>query len=236
MSKYFKQDEIERRCLSAAELRLDGGVKPKITGYAAVFNTVADIGGWFREVIKPGAFAKTIKEADVRALWNHDPNYVLGRNKAGTLRLHEDDKGLAYEIDPVDTTWSKDLIVSMRRGDVNQSSFGFSVEKQDIDYEQNKRTLLEVRLFDVSVVTQPAYETTTAQVRSLFQKVATPKESVKWTEFDSIIAKIKAKADLTEDEYRIMQTYFPTLQMPVRADEVPADNWKRLMVKAQMLQ
>ena len=164
-----KADEIERRCLARSELRVDGE-KPKITGYAAVFNTWADIGGWFRESIKPGAFTKTIQEADVRALWNHDQNYVLGRNKAKTLRLWEDSKGLAVEIDPVQTTWAADLMASMKRGDVNQMSFGFEMIRQEVNYEKDERTLLEVKLYDVSVVTMPAYPTTTAQVRSLFKR------------------------------------------------------------------
>ena len=118
-------EEIERRCLPSSELRIDGTESaPKITGYAAVFNTWTDIGGWFRESIRPGAFAKTIKENDVRALMNHDENYVLGRNKAGTLKLREDAKGLSVEIDPVPATWADDLLKSMRRGDVNQMSLG----------------------------------------------------------------------------------------------------------------
>ena len=165
-----KADEIERRCLQRSELRVAGDASPKITGYAAVFDTWADIGGWFRESIKAGAFAKTIQEADVRALWNHDQNYVLGRNKAGTLRLHEDSKGLAVEIDPVQTTWAADLMTSMKRGDVNQMSFGFEMIRQEVNYEKDERTLLEVKLYDVSVVTMPAYPTTTAQVRSMFKR------------------------------------------------------------------
>jgi len=166
---YVKSDEMERRCLPTSELRV--GIendKPKIVGYAAVFNTWADIGGWFRESIRPGAFAKTIRENDIRALMNHDPNYVLGRNKAKTLSLREDDKGLAVEIDPVGATWANDLMASMKRGDVSQMSFGFNVNKQEVDYDKDERVLVDVTLFDVSVVTYPAYPTTTAQVRSAF--------------------------------------------------------------------
>jgi hypothetical protein len=167
---YFKVDEVERRCLPTAELRL--GVendKPVITGYAAVFNTWADIGGWFRESIRPGAFVKTIKENDIRALFNHDEDFVLGRNKAKTLSLREDDKGLAVEIHPPGTGWANDLLVSMRRQDVNQMSFGFTVNKAEMDYDKDERVLTDVTLFDVSVVTYPAYPTTSAQVRALFQ-------------------------------------------------------------------
>ena len=168
---YYKMDEVERRCLPLAEveLRVDGEDAPKITGYAAVFNTWADIGGWFRESIKPGAFSKTIKENDIRGLVNHDENFVLGRNKAKTLTLREDDKGLATTIIPPGTTWANDLLVSMRRGDVNQMSFGFIVNKAEYNFDTDERLLTDVTLFDVSVVTFPAYPTTSAQVRSAFQ-------------------------------------------------------------------
>jgi uncharacterized protein len=198
--------EIERRCLLAAELRVDGGDSPKITGYAAVFDTWTDIGGMFREKVAPGAFKKSLKEADVRALWNHDPNYVLGRNKAGTLNMKEDDKGLRVEIDPVDSGWSRDLLKSMKRGDVSQMSFGFTVNKADDDYEESTRVLRDVSLFDVSVVTYPAYPTTTAQVRSAFEKgeVLEPDPMVE------IIERLKSKEILTEEQREIVKQYLPT--------------------------
>jgi uncharacterized protein len=201
--------EIERRCLLAAELRVDGGDSPKITGYAAVFDTWTDIGGMFREKVAPGAFKKSLKEADVRALWNHDPNYVLGRNKAGTLNMKEDDKGLRVEIDPVDSGWSRDLLKSMSRGDVNQMSFGFTVNKADDDYEESTRVLRDVSLFDVSVVTYPAYPTTTAQVRSDFHKDEVV-EAPELDPMDDIIKRLKAKDILTEEQREIVTPYFPT--------------------------
>jgi hypothetical protein len=177
---YIKAGEMERRCLptSGLELRVGENDAPKIVGYAAVFDTWADIGGWFRESIRPGAFAKTLKESDVRALMNHDENFVLGRNRSGTLRLKEDKKGLAVEIDPVDSTWSNDLMKSMKRGDVDQMSFGFVVNKAEDNYEEDTRVLVDVTLFDVSVVTFPAYPTTSAEVRSKFQNKGKPPSSV----------------------------------------------------------
>jgi HK97 family phage prohead protease len=213
---YYKNEEIERRCLPTSEVRIDGESTPKITGYAAVFDVWADIGGWFREKIKPGAFTKTIKEADVRALMNHNENYVLGRNKAGTLKLREDSKGLAVEIDPVPATWADDLLKSMRRGDVNQMSFGFTVNKSEVDYEKDERILTDVTLFDVSVVTYPAYPTTSAQVRSQFHigESDKPTEPPKWEELDRITNKIKAGEPLTEEELRAITTYIPSLTVP----------------------
>ena len=163
--------DLERRKLpSNLELRQDEGEESKkIVGHAAVFDTPAEIWG-FEEVIKKGAFKDAIKEDDVRALWNHDPNYVLGRTKSGTLELKEDNKGLAIENDPPDTQWAKDLQESMSRGDVDQMSFGFIVEEEkwiSRDGEPDLREIHKARLFDVSVVTFPAYEETDAQVRAL---------------------------------------------------------------------
>jgi uncharacterized protein len=222
MSKH----ELERRCLPRSELRIDGDATPKITGYASVFNQWADIGGLFRERVMPGAFSKSIQESDVRALLNHDPNFVLGRNKSGTLKLREDSKGLAVEITPPDTTDAKDLMIRMRRGDVSQMSFGFIVVKQDVSYERDERSLTEVQLFDVSVCTYPAYNSTTAEVRSQFQRAAI--EDTRWKEFDRISSKIKAGAELTDDEVRTMQGYLPQ----VNADE---NRWKKLWLQAETL-
>lgn len=151
----------------------DGGMR--LSGYAAVFNSEAVIGGLFREVVKPGAFKKTIKDkADVRALFNHDRNIVLGRTKNGTLTLAEDDKGLRIDIDLPDTQQAKDLYRQIERGDIDQMSFGFNVVKDSWtrasnDSELPLRELRELRLFDVSPVTFPAYATTEIQARSLVE-------------------------------------------------------------------
>lgn len=211
VNMYYDLGKMETRCLKTAELRLDDTSSPKITGYAAVFDTWADIGGWFRESIRKGAFTRTIKEADVRALMNHNENYVLGRNKAGTLRLKEDSKGLAVEIDPAPTSWANDLLVSMKRGDVSQMSFGFTVNEQEVNYERDERVLTDVTLFDVSVVTYPAYPTTSAQVRSLFKAKEKKEDDLKWDEFDIISGKIKSGEVLTEEEVRKLMTYLPSV-------------------------
>jgi len=250
---YYNNDNEseERRCLPSAELRVDdSGAAPKIIGYAAVFDVFTDIGGMFRERIQKGAFTKTIKEADIRALWNHNPDYVLGRNKAGTLRLWEDSKGLGYEINPPATSWANDLIASAKRGDVNQSSFGFTVNKQDIDYEKGERTLIDVTLYDVSPVTFPAYPTTSAQVRSAFAKQDPPDPGpLPWENLDHLVTKIKAGQELTEDELRILTAYIPNLSVPAAnhtetPPEPPAkhsdgdtrkgDRWMEMYIKAEM--
>ena len=142
----------------------------KMVGHAAVFNQETDIGGWFREKIAPGAFKESIREDDIRALFNHDPNFVLGRNTAKTLTLAEDDTGLKTTIDPPDTQFARDLAVSIERGDITQMSFAFQVleeewktgEKKELDL----RTIKKVRLYDVSPVTFPAYQGTDIALRS----------------------------------------------------------------------
>lgn len=155
--------QLERRTLRLGELR--AAEDSIITGYAAVFNSPTDIGGMFREVVAPGAFTDAVKRDDVRALINHDSNLVLGRTTAGTLRLSENERGLRVEIDPPDTQYARDLLVSMKRGDVSQMSFGFEalVQTWDESGDVLERTLDECRLFDVSIVTYPAYEDTEAE-------------------------------------------------------------------------
>ena len=117
---------IERRYL-APEFRVsqDANDAPVITGYAAVFNTQSADMGWIEE-IDPHAFDSVLAtNPDVRSLWNHNPDFPLGRTSAGTLSLNLDDKGLNYSVIAPDTSYARDLVVSMRRKDVTQSSFGF---------------------------------------------------------------------------------------------------------------
>ena len=148
---------------------------PTLKGYAAVFDTETDIGGFFREKIARGAFADAISKAsaDVHALFNHDDNVVLGRMKSATLRLSEDDHGLAVEIDTPDTQDARDLIAKIKRGDIDQMSFAFRVrpggsDKWDYSQDTPLRTIEKIgELFDVSVVTRGAYPTTEIGLRSL---------------------------------------------------------------------
>jgi hypothetical protein len=180
-------DEIERRTLDIelrVERREDGPAK--IVGHAAVFNSLSEDLGGFREQIAPGAFADAVKTDDVRALWNHNPDYVLGRNRAKTLTLSEDSRGLKIEVDPPDTQFARDLMVSIERGDVSQMSFAFSVRANGQNWGKDDdgqvvRTLTNVRLFDVSPVTYPAYQQTDVAVRSMeqWQKANVPDYSVK---------------------------------------------------------
>lgn len=163
---------IEYRTYNMDQINVDAradGEKRRIVGHAAVFDTI-DGNDWFRERIARGAFKDTIATDDIRALFNHDANYVLGRNKAGTLELREDEKGLMVEIDPPDTQAARDLMISISRGDITQMSFGFEILKESRQVGDGKEpdlyTLEEVRLWDVSPVTFPFYKETDVTVHS----------------------------------------------------------------------
>jgi HK97 family phage prohead protease len=177
-SAWDKKDEkesdmkIERRLSKDTEIRAEGDGK-KLVGYAAVFNSLSEELWGFREKIAPGAFQRSINAgADVRALFNHDPNFVLGRTTAKTLSLSEDSRGLKVEISPPDIQWANDLVASITRKDITQMSFGFRVVKEQWEEkeDENIRTLLDVDLFDVAPVTFPAYTGTSIQSRSLAER------------------------------------------------------------------
>ena len=182
--------EIERRT-NTVELRVAVKAdKPVIKGYAAKFRTLSEPMpiirdgekiGTFREQLMPGCFASAIPVSDIRSLFNHDPNLILGRTASGTLSVYEDETGLAFECDPPDTTYSRNLQISMNRGDVNQCSFGFSVAEGGDTYAKDTaypdawiRSIHRVaKLYDTSPVTYPAYVDTQCAVRSLLNEIKT---------------------------------------------------------------
>lgn len=162
---------LERRVVMTSELGLrhEGDGMPVIAGYAAVFDSLSEDLGGFRERIKVGAFTRSLREgADVRALIDHDPSKILGRNLAGTLRIKPNAKGLFVEIDAPDTQIGRDIRLSIKRGDVNGMSFAFMTRSDEWHTEDGTavRELLDVDLRDVSVVTYPAYSATDVAVRS----------------------------------------------------------------------
>lgn len=155
---------------SSAPLAIRSADSRTIGGYAAVFNSPTDIAGIWTEVVAPGAFAAALRNGtDVRALYDHDSGRLLGRVSSGTLRLREDDKGLAVEIDLPDTQDGRDVATLIERGDLKGMSFGFYVTKQEWDetIEPPKRTIREVELFEVTVCGDPAYTDTSIGMRSL---------------------------------------------------------------------
>jgi uncharacterized protein len=161
----------ERRFTGSCELRAIAaeGESKRIAGHAAVFNSLSEEIWGFREKIAPGAFKDALAKSDIRALLNHDPNYVLGRTKNGSLRAWEDETGLAVEIDPPSTRWAEDLLVSIGRGDISQMSFAFRVgedEWESVDGIDHRTILSFDEIFDVSPVTYPAYPETDVSLRA----------------------------------------------------------------------
>lgn len=144
-----------------------------VTGYAAVFNSRTLLWEGLEEVISPGAFSKALSNSDVRCLFDHDWGKVLGRTKSGTLRLEEDERGLKFEVELPNTTDANNLIESMSRGDIDQCSFGFIPTEETWDYNTDPvlRTVNEVELFEVSIVSLPAYQDTEAALARSKQEV-----------------------------------------------------------------
>lgn len=147
----------------ASEVRANGR---KLEGYAATFGKEARIGGGIIETIRAGAFQRTLAEnPDILALVDHDPARVLARTKSGTLRLSEDDVGLAFSLDVPDTQAGRDVLALAARNDLGGMSFGFSVVDEKIEGDQ--RELRSVDLYEISVVAAwPAYDGTSVQARS----------------------------------------------------------------------
>jgi HK97 family phage prohead protease len=162
-------EQVEKRIYSSAitlERRSEGD-PAMMRGYAAVFDQLSLPLGWgFREKIRAGAFAASLAD-DVRALWNHNPDYVLGRSTNNTLRLNEDDLGLRIEIEPPATQLAQHFMANIERGDVNQMSFLFRALDEEWDEIDGElvRTLTKVKLYEVSPVTFPAYPQTSVSVR-----------------------------------------------------------------------
>lgn len=192
--------DMERRTYDA-ELRVDtagyGKKTPTIRGYAAKFNTLSQampiyeegrMIGTFREQLLPGCFASALPVSDVRCLINHDANLIMGRNISGTLRMKEDEIGLFFENDPPETSYSKDIQVSMQRGDISQCSFGFKVASGGDEYTKDPnvpngyiRSIRKIdQMFDVSPVTYPAYLDTNCDVavRSIISNMKAEEEAV----------------------------------------------------------
>lgn len=144
----------------------------KIIGYGSVFDSQSEPMWGFREIIKPGAFDSVLDD-DVRALFNHDQNFILGRSKASTLSLSVDETGLRYEIIAPETQTIRDLVIApLLRGDITQSSFAFNVARNGDEWYENDdgvviREIHKIsRLYDVSPVTYPAYKEATSTARS----------------------------------------------------------------------
>ena len=212
------------------EVRADGDSPPEIHGHAIRYGVWSQDLGGFRERIMPGAARKTIGEADIRALINHDPTLILGRNKAGTLDLSEDDRGIRNVMRPEDTSYARDLILNMRAGNITQQSFGFrtirdewrepaQATKKDGLWE---RDVIELQLFDVSIVTFPAFTQTQAHVRSIAEIDGI---GIDWPALTALLTRAErgipisdADIDLLNGSIAVLRSFIPSAPDPVSDD------------------
>jgi uncharacterized protein len=172
-------DKFETRSFAEFRVARESG-SPVIEGYAIVFNSLSEDLGGFREVIAPAAVDRALAEDhDVRALIDHDSTLILGRSKSGTLRMVKDSHGLRVQITPPDTSYARDLLAVIERGDVSGMSFGFMTPEGGDTWARSEngtaiRTVNDLYLRDVSVVTYPAYPATEVARRSLeaFEKAS----------------------------------------------------------------
>lgn len=170
MTTTTQTTERERRAGIPAEVRAEDGNTVRVSGYAAVYGQEADIGGYFTEVIAPGAFDAALERGDdVVFLINHD-GLPLARTRSGTLRLSADSRGLRVETDlDARDPDVQSILYKMERGDLDKMSFAFRATRQRWDETQDppQRTIEEVELYDVAIVTTPAYDQTEIGLRSL---------------------------------------------------------------------
>jgi HK97 family phage prohead protease len=165
MRERFRLPDLERRSFPGRlrlERRAGRGASVLLVGHAAVFNSQSEDLGGFVETVRPGAFARALREhQNVAALFNHEPSWILGRTASETLRLREDRVGLAVEIEPPETAIADHVVTAIERGDVSQMSFSFrTIQDRWTAGAPVLRELLDVDLFDVSPVVFPAYPAT----------------------------------------------------------------------------
>lgn len=173
MAKRLTPQGQETRAIPVAEVRVsqDAEGRPVLEGYAVLWDSWSEDLGGFRERFVRGAFSDSLEADDIRVIWQHNPEYVFGRNRAGTAEFEEDDRGLRYRVVVPDAQWARDALESIRRGDVTQNSFMFSVPQGGDAWEikdgMSYRTVKMARLFEVGPQTFPAYPDTSVAVRSL---------------------------------------------------------------------
>lgn len=218
--------KLERRTFVVrdVEARAEGG-SMRLSGYAAVFHD-SSVPLPFKEKIAPGAFRKTLSETpDVRLLINHE-GLPLARTKNGTLKLEEDDRGLRFEADLADTQEGRDIYTLVERGDVDQMSFAFRVIRQKWNDDRSVRVLTEVSLADgdVSVVTYPAYPTTSVQAREQLRAAIEAVKEGREVTGDSLIALKSIFSDLSEGHEYIMRAVEVMAQMVGDNNEIDEED------------
>ena len=179
----MERRERQLRSVATEFATRQDGDTPHISGYFAVFNSIYEIAPGMSESIAPGAFSGTLSN-DVRALINHDTTLVLGRTKAHTLELREDERGLWGDvaINPNDGD-AMNLYERVKRGDVDQCSFGFEIVSEETDFREDGSvhwTIKEINLFEVSACTFPAYEATNISARQAQRDDLTARRLEAW--------------------------------------------------------
>lgn len=168
-----KSAEFRSLEIKGLECRAKDGTAGELTGYAVVYEQLSEELGMFtkfREKIARGAFGDSI-QGDIRALWSHEEDSVLGRTKSGTLRLKDDEIGINFSLDLPDNTLGRDAFVTISRGDVTGMSFGFMVVEDEwvisADGTSAVRSIKSAQLFEISPVAFPAYSQTVVDTRDL---------------------------------------------------------------------
>jgi HK97 family phage prohead protease len=187
MGKDKSQMELRTITIDDLEYREDED-KPIVSGYVTRFNKLSEEMWGFREQVAPGAFTKSLGERKVLSFWNHNSDIVLGNTENDTLKLEEDEKGLRFELTLPDTTAGKDARTLIKRGDVKGMSFGFRTVKDQWDESDPKRvirTLLEVKLYEVSPTPMPAYPQSSVAARSMEDMKESYEEYLKSKKEDS---------------------------------------------------
>ncbi len=210
---------------------------PLIVGHAAVFSSPSlDLGG-FREIIQPGAFKRSLRAngGDLKSFFNHDPSFVLGRVDNKTLKVKEDAKGLAFEVSPPDTTWASDLLVSLKRGDIRDASFSFSVrtDKWETVKGENLRTLIDVDLHELGPVTNGAYPAADSQVRAMLEARGIKLDDEEAELLEPVLRSIfgdldlaalaKFDAEVVRAAISILEAKLPIVDPVI---DPPSDEWK----------
>ena len=163
--------EMELRTIRAEDIEYrEDNDNPIIGGYVVRWDKLSEEMYGFREKVAKGSFLKTLSEMRVLSFWNHNSDIVLGNTENGSLNLSEDERGLKFELTLPDTTAGRDARALIKRGDVKGMSFGFQTLREEWDETDPKkviRTLLEVKLYEVSPTPMPAYSSSSVAARSL---------------------------------------------------------------------
>jgi HK97 family phage prohead protease len=214
-----KEPEIRTNSVDF-EVRAEGDGM-SFTGYASVFNSPSEDLGGFIEYVAPGAFKRSLQSRnEVKLLWNHDSGEPLASLRGGTMQLVEDNRGLKVTAQLPNTTRGRDIAELLRTKVIDSMSFGFNVIKDSWSSNGQTRTLESVRLFEVSIVSFPAYEATTAQVRSA--------QTINPDQLADALLKLESGEELDEANANLITDVVNKLKAQPEIDEV-IDNGLELL-------